>query len=101
MRGGSFIPLGKAIQSTKQYDVDEFQLHYYFDSSVTKSKREFYNDNGVELEALNTELYEIIAKHTKQPYKKIWADSDRDYWMTAKEAKDYGMIDEVLVKHEK
>ena len=45
------------------------------------------------------ELYEIIAKHSKQTYKKIWADSDRDYWMTAKEAKDYGMIDEVLVKH--
>ncbi len=52
-----------------------------------------------EIQKLKKELYEIIAKHSKQTYKKIWNDSDRDYWMTAKEAKEYGMIDEVLVKH--
>ena len=52
-----------------------------------------------EIQKLKKELYEIIAKHSKQTYKKIWADSDRDYWMTAKEAKEYGMIDEVLIKH--
>lgn len=52
-----------------------------------------------EIQKLKKELYEIIAKHSKQTYKKIWNDSDRDYWMTAKEARDYGMIDEVLVKH--
>lgn len=49
-----------------------------------------------EIQKLKKELYEIIAKHSKQTYKKIWADSDRDYWMTAQEAKKYGMIDEVL-----
>ena len=53
-----------------------------------------------EILKLKKELYEILAKHTKQPYKKIYKDSDRDFWMTAEEAKDYGMIDEVLVKHE-
>ncbi|HDO27077.1 MAG TPA: ATP-dependent Clp endopeptidase proteolytic subunit ClpP [Bacteroidetes bacterium] len=53
-----------------------------------------------EIQKLKKELYEIISKHSKQPYKKIWKDSDRDYWMTATEAKDYGMIDEVLLKHE-
>ncbi len=53
-----------------------------------------------EIQKLKKELYEIISKHSKQPYKKIWKDSDRDYWMTAPEAKDYGMIDEVLLKHE-
>ena len=42
------------------------------------------------------ELYAIIAQHSGQTPKKVWADSDRDYWMIAKEAKDYGMIDEVL-----
>lgn len=52
-----------------------------------------------EIQKLKKELYDIIAKHSKQTYKKIWNDSDRDYWMTAKEAKDYGMIDEVLVKN--
>jgi ATP-dependent Clp protease protease subunit len=42
------------------------------------------------------ELYDIISHHTGQPYKKIEEDSDRDHWMTAEEAKAYGMIDEVL-----
>ncbi|MEI6348102.1 MAG: ATP-dependent Clp endopeptidase proteolytic subunit ClpP [Bacteroidota bacterium] len=51
-----------------------------------------------EIQKLKKELYEIIAHHTKQPYKKIWADGDRDYWMTAEEAKSYGMIDEVLIR---
>ena len=55
---------------------------------------------GVEGQAqkLKKELYEIIAKHSGQTYDKVWADSDRDYWMTAEEAKAYGMIDEVLIK---
>lgn len=52
-----------------------------------------------EIQKLKKELYDIIAKHSKQSYKKIWKDSDRDYWMTAEEAKEYGMIDEVLIKH--
>lgn len=49
-----------------------------------------------EIQKMKKELYEIIAKHSGQTYKKIWNDGDRDYWMTSKEAKDYGMIDEVL-----
>ncbi len=44
------------------------------------------------------ELYEIIALHTGQPFEKVEKDSDRDYWMKAEEAKDYGMIDEVLLR---
>ena len=51
-----------------------------------------------ESQKLKKELYEIIAKHSKQPYEKVWADADRDYWMIASEAKEYGMIDEVLIK---
>ncbi|MBQ5688898.1 MAG: ATP-dependent Clp protease proteolytic subunit, partial [Bacteroidales bacterium] len=47
---------------------------------------------------LKKELYDIIATHSGQPFDKVWADSDRDYWMTSQEAKDYGMIDEVLIK---
>ncbi|GAB4312993.1 MAG: ATP-dependent Clp endopeptidase proteolytic subunit ClpP [Bacteroidales bacterium] len=50
-----------------------------------------------EIQKLKKELYEIISKHSGQPYKKIWKDGDRDFWMTAAEAKEYGMIDEVLV----
>lgn len=51
-----------------------------------------------EIQKLKKELYEIIAKHSNQPYEKVWADSDRDYWMTSEEAKAYGMIDEILVR---
>jgi len=51
-----------------------------------------------EIQKLKKELYEIISKHSGQPYDKVWADSDRDYWMTAEEAKAYGMIDEVLIR---
>jgi ATP-dependent Clp protease, protease subunit len=49
-----------------------------------------------EIQKLKKELYEIIATHSNQPYEKVWSDSDRDYWMIAQEAKEYGMIDEVL-----
>lgn len=49
-----------------------------------------------EIQKLKKELYEIIAHHSKQPYDKVWEDSDRDYWMTSQEAMEYGMIDEVL-----
>ncbi len=51
-----------------------------------------------EIQKLKQELYTIIAEHSHQPYDKVWADSDRDYWMTAEEAKEYGMIDQVLAK---
>ncbi len=54
-----------------------------------------------EISKLKKELYEILSKHTGQTYKKIWKDSDRDYWMTASEAKEYGMIDEILVRNTK
>jgi len=49
-----------------------------------------------EIKKLKTELYEIIAKHSGNTIKKIEKDSDRDYWMTSTEAKEYGMIDRVL-----
>lgn len=45
---------------------------------------------------IKDELYEIIANHSKQPFEKVEKDSDRNYWMSAAEAKEYGMIDEVL-----
>jgi len=51
-----------------------------------------------EILKLKNELYEILAKHSGQPFEKIEEDSDRDYWMRADEAKEYGMIDEVLIK---
>ncbi|WP_027125726.1 ClpP family protease [Gelidibacter mesophilus] len=49
-----------------------------------------------EIVTLKEELYKIIAKHSGQDYEKVYNDSDRDYWMKADRAKEYGMIDEVL-----
>lgn len=54
-----------------------------------------------EIIKLKKELYEIIALHSGNTVKKVEKDSDRDYWMTAEEAKEYGMIDEVLAKNKK
>ncbi|MEA1875552.1 MAG: ATP-dependent Clp endopeptidase proteolytic subunit ClpP [Bacteroidota bacterium] len=51
-----------------------------------------------EIQKLKKELFEILASHSGNSFKKIEKDSDRNYWMTAKEAKDYGMIDEILVR---
>ena len=49
-----------------------------------------------EIQKLKGELYTIIAEHSHTEFDKVWADSDRDYWMTAQEALDYGMIDKIF-----
>lgn len=54
-----------------------------------------------EILKLKEELYRIISDHSGQPFEKVEADSDRDYWMIAREAKEYGMIDKVLVRENK
>ena len=51
-----------------------------------------------EIKKLKNELYEIIANHSKKTFDQVYKDGDRDYWMTSSEAKDYGMLDEVLKK---
>ena len=51
-----------------------------------------------EIQKLKKELYTIIAEHSHTDFDKVWADSDRDYWMTAEEAKEYGMIDRVMTR---
>ncbi|EDM45701.1 endopeptidase Clp (ATP-dependent Clp protease proteolytic subunit) [unidentified eubacterium SCB49] len=54
-----------------------------------------------EIITLKKELYEIISKHTGQDYDKVYEDSDRDYWMKADKALEYGMIDEILTRGKK
>ena len=54
-----------------------------------------------EIQKLKKELYTIIADHSGNDYEKVWNDSDRDYWMTAQEACEYGMIDRVLIREKK
>ena len=59
--------------------------------------------SDIEIEAkeilkFKKELYTIISEHSHTPYEKVYQDSDRNYWMTAEEAKEYGMIDQVLTR---
>lgn len=51
-----------------------------------------------EIEKTRTELYNIISEHSGQPFEKVFADADRNYWMTAAEAVEYGMVDRILTK---
>ena len=54
-----------------------------------------------EILRLKEELYKIISSHSGQPFEKVEADSDRDYWMIAAQAKEYGMIDNILENRNK
>ena len=54
-----------------------------------------------EILKVKKELYTIISDHSGKPYDEVERDSDRDYWMTAEEAKAYGMVDEILVRNSK
>lgn len=51
-----------------------------------------------EIESLRKELYDIISEHSGQPYERIFADADRNFWMSSEEALEYGMIDNILKK---
>lgn len=52
-----------------------------------------------EISKIKDELYQIISDRSGQPFEKVQEDSDRDYWMSSQEAKEYGMIDEVLIRN--
>lgn len=54
-----------------------------------------------EIQKLKKELYQIISDHSGQKFEKVEKDGDRDYWLTSEEAKEYGMIDEILVRVKK
>jgi ATP-dependent Clp protease, protease subunit len=54
-----------------------------------------------EIMKIKKELYTIIAEHSGKPYEQVEKDADRDYWMNSQEAVDYGMIDEILIRHSK
>ena len=51
-----------------------------------------------EIEKCRKELFGIISEHSGQPFDKVFADGDRNYWMTAQEAREYGMIDQIMTK---
>lgn len=72
IRAGAFIPLAKSMQTTRDYDPNKFQLHYYHDSTVENSKREFYFDDGLTANAMDNKAYQILtfqAKYKSQELK--------------------------------
>ncbi len=54
-----------------------------------------------EIKKIKQELYHVISNHTGQPLERVSADCDRDFWMSAEESKEYGLVDEVLITNPK
>ncbi|MFY0713782.1 DUF4968 domain-containing protein [Seonamhaeicola sp. NFXS20] len=60
IRAGAFIPMAKPMQSTKEFNANHLDVHYYFDESVKESEAEFYNDDGALANAFEANNYEIL-----------------------------------------
>jgi alpha-glucosidase (family GH31 glycosyl hydrolase) len=60
VRGGAFIPMIKTIQNSTKYNLDNFDLHFYYDAKTTKSTSKLYNDNGLTPNAFENGEYEIL-----------------------------------------
>jgi len=73
VRGGAFIPMAKPMQSTSDYNSNNFSLHYYFDASVLESNGKMYNDDGETASAFEKGEYEILSfkSETKKSYLKL------------------------------
>ncbi len=71
VRAGSFIPMSALVQTTKDYNLNSFDLHYYHHPSVEKSKRKIYNDDGITANAYQKEAYEILKFSSKSTKKEL------------------------------
>lgn len=60
VRAGAFIPMAKPMHTTDDYNPDSLELHYYFDTSINESEREFYNDNGLTSNTIKNEMFEEL-----------------------------------------
>ena len=80
----------------KRYALPHSRIMIHQPMGGTQGQASDIEIEAREIQKLKKELYEIIAFHSGKDYEQVWKDSDRDYWMTAAEAKEYGMIDEIL-----
>ncbi|HUH27653.1 TIM-barrel domain-containing protein [Gelidibacter sp.] len=71
VRGGAIIPMAKPMQSTKNYDGNTFELHYYYDPTVLESQGQLYNDDGLTADAYEKGQYELMAFSSKLSAKEI------------------------------
>lgn len=60
VRAGAFIPLAELVQSTDNYNLDSFDLHYYYHNSIDESERTLYNDDGLTKNAFEKGMYELL-----------------------------------------
>jgi oligosaccharide 4-alpha-D-glucosyltransferase len=89
VRGGAFIPMIKTIQNTTKYSLDTFDLHFYFDETVSKSNGKVYNDNGLLANAYEKGAYEILNFNSTNSNKiltlKLNAEIGKNYTSNKKE----------------
>ncbi|RXJ49898.1 glycoside hydrolase family 31 protein [Gelidibacter gilvus] len=78
VRGGAFIPMAKPMQSTKDYDGNTFELHYYYDASVLESEGQLYNDDGLTADAYEKGHYELMVFSSKVSAKEIEIELSTD-----------------------
>ncbi len=87
-----------AGQNAKRYALKHSRVMIHQPMGGIQGQASDIEITSREILKLKKELYTIISDHSGQPYDKVYADSDRDYWMTSEEALNYGMIDKVLEK---
>jgi len=80
----------------KRFALPHATIHMHQAHSVTQGAASDIEIMAKEIIRLQTMLREILAKHTNQSYEKIAHDSDRDFWLTAESAVEYGLVDEIL-----
>ncbi len=66
IRGGAFIPMIESVQNTSNYNLNTFDLHFYYDESVDKTEYDLYNDDGATKDAFEKEMYEILTFEAEQ-----------------------------------
>ena len=93
---GAFLLAGGAKGKRLALPNSEIMIHQ--PSGGAQGQASDIEITAREIQKLKKELYTIIADHSGNTYERVEKDSDRDYWMTAAEAKEYGMIDDVLTK---
>ncbi|UMB61822.1 DUF4968 domain-containing protein [Lutibacter sp. A80] len=74
IRGGAFIPMIEPIQNTSNYNLNTFDLHFYYDESVRKTEYDLYNDDGATKDAFEKGMYEILTFEAEQ--EKRWFNID-------------------------
>ncbi|AUC84649.1 glycosyl hydrolase [Polaribacter sp. ALD11] len=86
VRGGSFIPMTKLVQTTDNYDGNNLEIHYYFDASAKKSRQKMYNDNGLLSQAFEKGKSEILAFEAEITKRFLNIDFEAEsgrYWNSA------------------